>query len=94
MLVVALAIPARAADEREIRSRVTPVYPELAKRMKISGAVKVEAVVDPDGKVKDAKALSGSRMLAPAAEEAVRHWRFEPGTAQSTVNVQVNFALE
>ncbi len=90
-LVVTLAMPARAADERAIKSRVAPVYPELAKRMKISGVVRVEATVDADGKVTDAKTISGNRMLGAAAEEAVRKWKYAPGPA-STVQVDVNFA--
>ncbi len=92
-LVVVLATQALAAGPREIQSRVAPVYPEMAKRMKIAGAVKVEATVDPEGKVLHAKAVSGNQMLTTAAEEAVRHWKFEPATSQSTVEVQVNFAL-
>jgi TonB family protein len=91
-LMVALAIPARA-DDRAVKSKVAPVYPEIAKRMKISGVVKVEATVDAEGKVTDIKTLSGNRALSPAAEEAVRKWRFVPADAPSTVNVEVNFAL-
>jgi len=41
---------ARAADERAVKSRVTPIYPEVAKRMKIRGAVKLVATVDAQGK--------------------------------------------
>jgi TonB family protein len=92
-LVVAMAIPAQAAGDREVRSRVAPVYPEIAKRMRISGAVKIEVTVDPDGKVTQAKAISGNQMLSPAAEEAVRHWKFEAGAGPSTVDVVVNFDL-
>jgi len=49
-LVLAMAMPASAADDRAIKSRVSPVYPEIAKRMKIAGAVKLEAVVDAQGR--------------------------------------------
>jgi TonB family protein len=91
--VVALAIPAHAADERGIKSRVAPIYPELAKRMKITGLVKVEATVDADGKVTAVKTLSGSHALSPAAEDAVSKWRFVAGTSVSTVDVDLNFAL-
>lgn len=90
---VVLAIPAHAAGDRGIAARVAPVYPELAKRMKITGAVKVEATVDAAGKVTEAKAISGSKILEPAAEEAVRKWKFETGAASSTVEVEVNFAM-
>jgi TonB family protein len=92
-LVVAMVSPARAADDRAIKSRVAPVYPEIAKRMKIAGAVKVEATVDPEGKVTDAKAVSGNRILSTAAEDAVRRWKFEPGASVSMVSVDINFNL-
>jgi TonB family protein len=88
---LALPVPARAADDRAVKSRVAPVYPELAKRMKIGGIIRVEAVVDPEGKVVDTKTVSGNHMLSTAAEEAVRKWRFVPAAAQSTVEVSINF---
>jgi TonB family protein len=92
-LLVALALPARAADERAVKSKVAPTYPEIAKRMRIGGMVQVEATVDADGKVIDAKAVNGNRVLEPAAEDAVRKWKFEPGPGPSKVTVQLNFAL-
>jgi TonB family protein len=92
-LVVALAMPARAADERGIKSRVAPTYPEIAKRMRISGMVRLAVTVDPEGNVTGVKPISGNGMLAVAAEDAVRRWRFEPGPGVSTVEVSLNFAL-
>lgn len=93
VLLVGLALPARAGDDRAVKSRVAPVYPEIAKRLRIGGEVKLEAVVDAQGKVKDVKALSGNHLLGTAAEDAVRQWKFEPGDGDATVNVEVNFAL-
>lgn len=92
-LVVVLGAPARAADERAVQSRVAPVYPEIAKRLRISGVVHLEATVDAAGKVKDVRTVSGNHMLAVAAEEAVRGWKFVPGAGTSTVEVDLNFAL-
>jgi protein TonB len=92
-LGLALAMPASAADLRAVKSRVSPVYPEIANRMKIEGAVTVEVNVDTDGKVNDVKTISGNRVLSAAAEEAVRHWRFEPGTGPSTVDIPITFNL-
>jgi TonB family protein len=92
-LVLAMALPARAADERAVKSRVQPVYPEIARRMRIAGAVKLEATVDADGKVKDVKTISGNHMLALAAEDAVRQWKFVPGASDSSVDVEINFAV-
>lgn len=92
-LVVTLAMPAAAAEDRGIRSKVAPIYPEIAKRMRASGTVNIEATVDPSGNVTDAKATDGNRLLAPAAEDAVRKWKFDPGSGIAKVKVEVNFAL-
>ncbi len=91
-LMAVLAVPCNASD-RAVKSKVPPIYPEIAKRMKITGQVKIEATVDADGKVTDVKTLSGSHTLSPAAEEAVRKWKFVPADAPTTENVDVNFAL-
>jgi len=90
-LLLSLALPARAED-RAVKMRVSPIYPEIAKRMKISGEVKLEVTVDADGKVKDAKAVSGNHILGEAAEDAVRKWKFESGSGDTTVTVGVTFA--
>jgi TonB family protein len=92
-LILALTLPARAADERAVKSRVAPVYPEIAKRLRIAGAVKLAATVNAQGKVTDVKALSGNSMIAVAAEDAVRQWRFAPGPEETNVNLEINFAV-
>ena len=92
-LAVALAVPAGAADSRAVKTRVAPVYPEIAKRMRISGEVRLEVNVDSEGKVTDVKKVSGNNMLSAAAEDAVRKWKFAPGADIATVEVTLNFAL-
>lgn len=52
VLACALTLCARA-DERAVKLKVAPVYPEIAKRMKIGDVVRLEVTVDPDGKVVD-----------------------------------------
>jgi TonB family protein len=81
------------AEDRAIKQRVAPVYPEIAKRMGITGVVEVQASVAPDGKVTAVKTVSGNHMLASAAEEAVQRWKFVPADNPSTVNVDLNFTL-
>jgi TonB family protein len=95
LLLVALAclffaLPGHA-DDRRVEKRVPPVYPEIAKRMRIAGIVHVEATVAPDGSVTTVKATTGNKMLSPAAEDAVRRWKFVPGESQSTVGIDINF---
>jgi TonB family protein len=84
------ALPGHA-DERKVEKRVPPVYPEIAKRMRIAGIVHVEATVAADGSVTTVKATTGNKMLSPAAEDAVKRWKFVPGDSPSTVGIDINF---
>jgi len=61
-------------------TKVQPLYPELARRMNVTGTVHVAIVVDTTGKVISAKAVDGSPVLRGAAELAVKQWRFKPST--------------
>jgi TonB family protein len=92
-LAAVMALPGSAASDRPVKSKVPPIYPELAKRMKIAGIVKVEATVDADGKVTAVKTLSGSTALQAAAEDAVRKWKFGPGDGTAIVAVDVTFNM-
>jgi protein TonB len=79
------------AGGRIVIEQVAPVYPEIAKRNRIAGAVKLEVVVRPDGSVKSAKALGGSPALIESASGAVRKWKFEVKPQETTEVVQVTF---
>jgi TonB family protein len=76
---------------RHTKSKVQPAYPELARKMNLTGTVKVEIVVAPNGSVKDAKVIGGHPVLGNAALDAVRKWRFEPATAESSGTVFFKF---
>ncbi|MGH9604903.1 MAG: energy transducer TonB [Terracidiphilus sp.] len=91
-LLLVMALPAWAAA-RAVKSRVPPVYPEIAKRMGIEGEVHIAATVNADGKVTGVKEVSGNHILSLAAEDAVRRWKFDPGSGTDTVEIAINFAL-
>ncbi len=76
---------------RRAKSKVSPVYPDLARKMNITGTVKVQVTVAPNGSVKDAKVIGGHPVLASAALEAVKKWRFEPAPGESTGVVDFKF---
>jgi TonB family protein len=78
-------------SERKVASRVTPVYPELAKKMHIRGTVKVEAIVRPNGQVKSTRLLGGNPVLVTAALDAVSKWKFETAQNETTEVVQLTF---
>jgi TonB family protein len=76
---------------RRVKSKVQAVYPDLARKVNLTGTVRVEVVVAPNGTVKDAKVVGGHPVLANAALDAVRKWRFEPGAGESTGIVDFKF---
>lgn len=87
----AVSALAAGGTRRAILTRVAPTYPELARRMHITGTVVVHLTIQPDGSVSDAKVESGHALLGPAAQEAVKRWKFEPGSDTSDMTVDVNF---
>jgi TonB family protein len=76
---------------RKVKTRVAPTYPELAKRLSIRGVVKVQVTVAPNGTVKNATLVGGHPVLANAALEAVRKWRYEAQNEETTGVVEFRF---
>jgi TonB family protein len=87
---LATATPSLADDARKIKQQVQPIYPELAKRNHITGAVRLEVVITPQGTVRNVKVVGGNPVLADAAERAVKNWKFESG-AEETRTISVDF---
>jgi TonB family protein len=86
-----------ATAERVTRS-VKPDYPLLAKQMKVQGAVVLQALIDKAGRIEELHVVSGPTILATAAQEAVKQWRFKPyyqqGQAVETeARITVNFTI-
>jgi TonB family protein len=76
---------------RKVKTRVSPVYPELARKMNISGVVKVRVTVAANGSVKDAQLMGGHPVLAGAAMDAVKKWRFEARPEETAETVEFRF---
>ena len=90
-LVVALFAAYAAADARKPMVNPDPEYPEIARRMNISGTVKVELVVAADGTIKSAKVLGGHPVLADAVQKALRKWKYAPGASETTMQLDFKF---
>ena len=76
---------------RRAKSKVQPTYPELARKMNITGTVKIEVVVAPNGTVKGARVVGGHPVLANAALDAAKKWRFEPASGESSGVIDFKF---
>jgi protein TonB len=75
-----------------------PAYPEVAKRVRTTGVVSVEVVIDVSGRVTSAKAVSGPEMLRDAAEHAAMQAKFAPALLSGqpvkvTGTINYNFVL-
>jgi TonB family protein len=81
-------------SKRKVRSLGKPQYPDLAKRMNLSGAVKVEVVVGADGKVKRTRVLGGHPVFVPEAEKAAMQSEFEPGPKETVEVIEFKFAAQ
>jgi len=58
--------------------KIEPNYPPLARQARVQGEVVLKAIVSKEGEIKELELVSGHPMLAPAAIEAVRRWRYRP----------------
>src|SRR5271169_1034635 len=78
--------------------QIKPTYPPLARQARIQGVVVLQAVISKDGSIENLHLISGHPMLAPAAMDAVKQWKYkpyflngEPVEVETTINV--NFTL-
>jgi periplasmic protein TonB len=78
--------------------KVSPNYPPLARQARIQGTVVLQAQISKDGSIQNLQLISGHPMLAPAAIEAVKQWKYKPyllngEPVEVETQVQVNFTL-
>ena len=77
---------------------VPPDYPLLARQMKVQGAVILQALISREGAIQELQIVSGPGILATAAREAVKQWRFKPyyqsgQPIETQARITVNFTI-
>ncbi|HLY19961.1 MAG TPA: M56 family metallopeptidase [Bryobacteraceae bacterium] len=85
-------------QQAKLVSQVHPIYPAEAKAQGIQGVVRLEAVLDKDGKVENLQVVSGDPILAAAAIEAVKNWQYQTtllngDPVEVVTRIDVNFTL-
>jgi periplasmic protein TonB len=98
-----IATPQRVRVSSGVQSgllvrKVNPAYPPLARQARIQGVVILQAQISKDGNIENLQLISGHPMLAPAAIEAVKQWKYKPyllngEPVEVETQVQVNFTL-
>jgi periplasmic protein TonB len=85
-------------DEASLLHRVQPAYPPIARQARVQGTVELRAIISKTGTVENLVVVSGHPMLAAAAIEAVRQWRYRPyllnhQPIEVETEITVNFLL-
>jgi protein TonB len=85
-------------SEGDLVRKILPTYPPLARSARIQGVVVLQAVISKEGAIENLRVLAGHPMLAPAAIEAVRQWRYRPYVLNNEpveveTQITVNFSL-
>jgi len=98
-----IATPQRVRVSSGVQSgllirKVNPAYPPLARQARIQGVVLLQAEISKDGNIINLQLISGHPMLAPAAIEAVKQWKYKPyllngEPVEVETQIQVNFTL-
>lgn len=100
MSVMAVALLASGATaqqsntddaKRKVKTKVTPTYPELARRMNVAGKVKIEVIITPDGHVRSSRVIGGHPLLVQSCQDAVKEWKFLPAPEETTQIVEFDF---
>jgi periplasmic protein TonB len=78
--------------------KIQPNYPPLARQARIQGSVLLQAEISKDGTIENLHLISGHPMLAPAAIEAVKQWKYKPyilngEPVEVETQITVNFTL-
>ena len=75
--------------------KVEPRYPPMARTARLEGTVVLDAIIRQDGSVSDVKVLNSTNpMFEQASVQAVRQWRFTPGSRDVILTVTVRFTLQ
>ena len=84
VLLVSSVAFAENESDRKVKVKIAPEYPELARRLNVTGKVKLEVVIAPDGRVKSSRVVGGHPILGQACINAVKDWKFAPGPEETT----------
>ena len=93
MLALGAFAQTSGTDEgkRKVKSKTSPAYPELARRMNVSGKVKIEVIITPDGHIRSTRVLGGHPLLVQACQDSVKEWKFFPSPEETTQIVEFDF---
>jgi TonB family protein len=91
MVLSATAVNLAAQEGRKVLSNPTPAYPEIAKRLRLEGVVKVQVVIGTDGRIKETNVVGGHPLLVTSVEETLKNWKYAPASSETTALLEFRF---
>lgn len=89
LILSAVSLPAQ--DNRKVLSNPEPPYPEVARRLRLSGVVKVQVTIAPDGKIKETKILGGHPIFVNSVEQTLKEWKYAASSTETTTQLEFTF---
>lgn len=81
----------RAQETRKTLNSPTPTYPETARQFRLSGVVKVQVTIGPEGQITDIKVIGGHPLLVNAVQQTLKSWKYAPASNETTATLVFNF---
>jgi outer membrane biosynthesis protein TonB len=81
----------QAQEGRKALSNPAPTYPEVAKKLRLVGTVKVQIVIGVDGRIKEKSFIGGHPVLVNAVDETLKNWKYVAGSGETTTQLEFNF---
>lgn len=79
---------------RKVIARTLPAVPALARKMHLTGKVKLELIIAPGGVVTAARLVGGSPVYEQSAIEAVKQWKFERAVKDTKEGIVIEFKID
>jgi TonB family protein len=79
------------SSSRKLVTKVLPQYPGLARAANIQGSVRADVLVGPTGRVQSIEVKGGHPVLAQAAQDALKQWKWEPASHETHEIVEMRF---
>jgi TonB family protein len=92
LLALGAAAPSsRAQEARKVINNPQAPYPEVARRLRLSGVVKVQVLIGTDGTIKEVKLIGGHPIFVNSVEETLKSWKYAPASTETRTNLEFNF---
>ena len=90
-VITSSGLAAAQDSSRKTTKQEAPVYPEAARKMQLTGTVRLAALVAADGQVKSTEIIGGHPILVAAAKAAVMRWKYATAERESREMLVFNF---